>query len=1650
MYVTFDVEKSKVDSTDYTGAQQNLMNTASIGEIQNVNGYVVKDNDEYKEDNNRDCDRVRTKIYAVSLEKYVTEVNGEELENNANDLEYNCNTVSRDGYPIYNSNSEQSNTKYKDPVLLEAGDEVTYTIKLTNTGTDATKYGAIKNLEVTDPWLQQYLDYLSSSNNVKANRTEKTFTYEGEIPLNSSVTFTITYKVTEGAANITDPIENMATVNKAFKNTKGIDVTDSDGDTNNTDKDWIKIKKIAVSLEKYVSAVNGEAIANRSGKAEYLTKSGERYVDNTENDTEWKMNNKTKYNTPVTVKKGDHVTYTITVKNDGQAQVYVDNIIDTLPSYGISNYYKGGYSTASSNYEAIPSDREVYLERTAAKLLKPGETTTVTITVIVNEPTQSVRILTNNAKVTGFKNKNKITVNDTTPYNNEDNDYVQLGTSPKYTQISVEKVWENVDNKTIPNFIEVQLYQNGKSLGSAYKKQLSKDDNWIYLWEKLLKYDENGNEYIYTVSEVNVPEGFIATYSGNEDRIIITNTTTTLPNNISKTVKKEWLYDEGVIDRPTEVKVQLYQNDTKYGSVITLNENNNWTYTWNDLPRYDSNRNEYQYIMQEEIPNNYPYKVEYKKDGNTYIIKNNGPIGNPDVIIGGYVWNDVAFDKTENQYNALKDTEESKIEGIKVYLYRQEIAEAIAETYTNSAGYYGFANSDINIKVVQDPCEQYIKAKKDDNTQRWDENGYYSYYIVFEYDGIKYTVTPDGTTMRNIFATERYDIDSNAREDTIEGKSGLTNRETFNNSINPNSGIEYYTVNKNGNIPQSIHKATKVICASTNLIDLGAKFKGKDASNQAELDTTEKQLKNVGLGLRGRDIFDLELKLDVYNVKVKVNGQQAVYEYDNKVTLRQQDLDPNATITEDMANIVSEKSHQYVDEQEQAIRKQDYKVDTKSYTADQGVSDIEVTYKVTVYNTSNTKGKATKITNYYDSKYTFKKAKDSSGNTLSTSAGTGGTGYKTRIITTPGTMLNQAEQMEIYLVYTLKTPIKDTLSGLTENNPIPTFNMAEITEYYTEKGEEQTEYTRGLIDKDSAPNSANKEQARTTQNQGQNTKTTGGNPTTVGHYFGGYDLTVLKYEDDTYAAPTLYYVLKDENNRSIEGYVFEDKTKMYSDIKSGNGKFEDGEVGIFGATVKLIEVDKDGNIIKERMETTTDADGKYVFNNILPGYYIIEYHYGDTKNTVVLNEHNSKSYNGEDFQATNNTGKAGGEAKEGLYELNDTVDYWYLYNENEKISTAIDDTTRRNAVSANVFGFSNEEMVVLNSLRKGEAIAEEILNDVIGKTQMFATTKKMLINVEKTEIIEDTTGNKEVQRHKFDKYKISNMNFGIAEVPVTTVNLNKRINTFVITDSTKKNVIAKYTRKADKWEIEGDIYVLDEKLDVSIEEQWLQGARLEVTYDVSVDIEVEKNFDSSEPTVATIAGLVDYIDNNLKYNEDLGKNKDYWEVTTYKDVQDDFKASGYNTSGEALGLVDPNGDKHDVVIRAKGDNPILTNKNAVAVATLTLEKTLSSTNATIEEIIQSALNLDEYVYNNTVEITKFNYENTSGSNANEQKDRIRTEGRYIIIPGVQYDTAKAEEIVIHPPTGDSGISTVYYIIAAMSLTVLAVGVFGIKKFVIKK
>ncbi len=97
--------------------------------------------------------------------------------------------------------------------------------------------------------------------------------------------------------------------------------------------------------------------------------------------------------------------------------------------------------------------------------------------------------------------------------------------------ISGTKTWEDNENQAQkrPNSITIQLYQNGKKLND---KKVSESDGWKYTFSSLPKYDNEGNEYEYTLKEVPV-DGYQTVQSGNDfTNIYKADSNQTVPPNV--------------------------------------------------------------------------------------------------------------------------------------------------------------------------------------------------------------------------------------------------------------------------------------------------------------------------------------------------------------------------------------------------------------------------------------------------------------------------------------------------------------------------------------------------------------------------------------------------------------------------------------------------------------------------------------------------------------------------------------------------------------------------------------------------------------------------------------------------------------------------------------------------------------------------------------------------------------------------------------------------------------------------------------------------------------------------------------------------------------------------------------------------------------
>ena len=1007
-----------------------------------------------------------------------------------------------------------------------------------------------------------------------------------------------------------------------------------------------------------------------------------------------------------------------------------------------------------------------------------------------------------------------------------------------------------------------------------------------------------------------------------------------------------------------------------------------------------------------------------------------GPKSN-DILLSGMVWLDINVlkDNNETGYDGkYAEDVESRLSGITVKLYRTgKYAKnrAIAETVTNSKGYYFFQDKDISKEVVPELKERFIKGPKVSNTDTKWNGEYFQYYIVFEYDGITYTSTKFGE-----ITAEDYQINSNAKEDNQSGQSSLTTRESFNNKFKTinNSGANgtdgkttelnydrYINKTSNGGliIPQSKHvfnKNTMSMQSSTNLIDLSLGYNKETKKETTYLD----QIKYVNQGLRGKNTFDLRLKSSVESINVKINGVSQAYAGDGSdvATIRLSDITPKGTVIRDAANDAGEII-QNSTEKEQKIREDD-----TNY-----LNDITVTYKIEVVNESVSPGHATKIIDYYN-------------NNLLTLDGNSSNQIKSVTIDKM-----KADSQIQYVTYRLTG---NAINQLKENGELKVGHIAEIAEYTTYSTQNSPEATRGLIDLDSAPGKAASEKVIIQDDYNKSgvafEERTGKvienglteNKTTVEYYFTG-DLNKIMYEDDTRPKVAKFNTTPEE--RVLTGNVFEDEAIVNPEtkIKSGNGVYDDGENKVAGMKVELVEIatniapteinENAGNVA---LTTNTDENGNYTFSGFLPGNYILRYYYGDNEKTIlkhkVTDNINVNSYNGEDYQATNNTGSNGSR------KLNETNSYWYLFNENDKASVGYDNEERRKAVSQNVVGYSNEKMELLNKIRNNQADYNNDVKAIADETYMYSNTKVMFVDVEKRQI----DGTETRASNVFGAYNISNMNFGISRVPVTTIDLQKHISEFTIKDATGQNVIASAEFKNNKWVTKGSTNVIpNEKFVAEIENNQLQGSKLQITYNITANTAVEKDFNNLGTQNVTITGLIDYIDNNLSYNENLGDNSKYWTIINKSDIRFD----------EGSGTIDKN--SFNTIVSAKNDNPLLKGELSCPI---TLETTLSSEDTTVKDILNS--NLDAYEYINNVEITKLNYENTG----NPYKDRIRipeNRGWYTILVGKQYDSATSEPLSIVPPFGENHY-IMYFVMGAISLAILAGGIVLIKKYAIRK
>lgn len=750
---------------------------------------------------------------------------------------------------------------------------------------------------------------------------------------------------------------------------------------------------------------------------------------------------------------------------------------------------------------------------------------------------------------------------------------------------------------------------------------------------------------------------------------------------------------------------------------------------------------------------------------------------------------------------------------------------------------------------------------------------------------------------------------------------------------------------------------------------------------------TSKEIKYVNLGLFKKEQTDYALAQDLYNVRVGVNGFQHVYRYaSTRYKFYGEDTD------DESAWNVGVKFQNNRGSYTRAIYKSDYEYESKE-DASKNIN-VYVTYKISLKNEGSYLGRVNSIIDYFDSNYTLENVgysindEDVISDQITTyREETSPNGaYKKYVIDTSQRTIDPGEEQCLYIQFRMNKQAILTIM----NNGETKHNLAEINSYTTF---DDTGKPIAVYDKDSVPGTAVPENFST-------------------------------YEDDTDSARSLQLEFK--NERSVEGLVFVDSTgKEGKEAVAGEERIGDGiyqqdkekTVGENQVKITMQEVDEQGNKKENGLvyTTYTDKDGKFKISNFVAGYYQITYTWGD------------KEYKVQYYKGTIYNDKARSEKTQ-------KDPYWYRGSEYENDTIRV--TDRRSDALDNYIIRENIENemrnVKINTLEKEISDAYEDGYSPEGKnitiTKMDSTTPTMAFSVEYETIVTSGDDSDRVE------FTVQNVDFGIVERAKQALEFTKKISGYKITLANGQTLVdatIEYDEKTGKAELKGSYshttlmpsVVLNGAetfgtLKTEMDNELIEGATLDTIYTMKVKNISEKDYstddyyyygikDESKKITMSITELLDYVDGRLN-NVDP---KEQWKETDKKHLE------AVNSSMQN----NENINKYRTYLTTKLTKPLATGEsNEINLYT---SKLLTST--------------DDNTFDNKSEISEVT------------KNNGFTAGTPVKLIDNYFNVGNAQTVVIIPSTGENRDYAVPIIIGLTVVTILGVGIFLIKKFVIE-
>ncbi|MBR1711050.1 MAG: Cna B-type domain-containing protein [Clostridia bacterium] len=285
---------------------------------------------------------------------------------------------------------------------------------------------------------------------------------------------------------------------------------------------------------------------------------------------------------PVYDESGNVISYTLTEKSTGLDEYITTITGNAKEGFTVVNTLKEQISLTKrwvdGDYSGRPEEVRIFL-------LRNGDHRWKEVVLYASKNWTTILNAQDYPTIGTYQLREELPNGYSSSYNRESNSIVVTNTRATMT-VYVHKSWKHGTNPEHqqPDAVTIRLKNGGDVIETVV---LNEENNWSHTFNDLPRLNDGGT---YSVEEVNVPSGYIASIVQNGDgrteptSFEITNTFE--KQTLDVPVIKVW-NDNNSSYRPESVTIQISAtNDSSKKWEAQLNADNNWSYTFTDLPVY--------------------------------------------------------------------------------------------------------------------------------------------------------------------------------------------------------------------------------------------------------------------------------------------------------------------------------------------------------------------------------------------------------------------------------------------------------------------------------------------------------------------------------------------------------------------------------------------------------------------------------------------------------------------------------------------------------------------------------------------------------------------------------------------------------------------------------------------------------------------------------------------------------------------------------------------------------------------------------------------------------------------------------------------------------------------------------------------------------